>query len=366
MAVKTSSPRSPKPFLPPDESMWEKYSPHFEFPLASATSLFLHGTIIGMIAIGGMAFFWAAREEAAKPPRMDVVMLEGGGTGFEGLGGVAGSPGAPDAGQKQRTENIGPDTPDQPEPTPQPRAFKDTAPELDVPFIDDGMTPVDSVAFVELAKAAKDADDDMRKAMELPKSPPSTGKVAKSVGTPGTGNPRGKNGLGGPGDGPGKGNKKGPGTGTGGFGGRLATKQEIYAMRWHFDLGGDAKEHARKLTALGVTLALPDGKGGFFVITDLKRRPVEMKKESLVAYKDAVKWYNTKNDSVQLLARELQLNFVPQYVVLLLPKDREEKMAAEEARFAEANRRELRSITMTRFDFELRNGGYDPKVLQQR
>ena len=366
MAAKTSSPRSPKPFLPPDESMWEKYSPHFEFPLASATSLFLHGTIIGMIAIGGMAFFWAAREEAAKPPRMDVVMLEGGGTGLEGLSGEQGSPGAPDAGQKNRTENIGPDTPEQPERAPQPRTFKDTLPELGLPVIDDGQTPLNSELSIELEKIAKDADEQVKKAMDIPKAPPSTGKEVKKVGAPGTGNPKGKGGLGGSGDGPGIGKKKGPGTGQGGLGGRLATKQEIYAMRWHFDLGGDAKEHARKLTALGVTLALPDGKGGFFVITDLNRRPVKMEKESLVAYKDAVKWYNTKRDSVQSLARELQLNFVPEYVVLLLPKDREEKMAAEEARFAEAKGRDLRAITMTRFDFELRNGSYDPKVLQQR
>ena len=89
------------------------------------------------------------------------------------------------------------------------------------------------------------------------------------------------------------------------------------------------------------------------------------KKENLVAFKEAVKWYNTKRESVQALARELQLPFTPDYVVLLLPKERETKMANEEKRAADANRRDIRMVRKTWFDFRLNNGSYDPVVIRQ-
>src|SRR5205814_9572308 len=142
------------------------------------------------------------------------------------------------------------------------------------------------------------------------------------------------------------GGKKGAGIGKGGIGGRKATDQEIFAWRWRFDLSGDAKEHARKLAAMGVTVAIPDQNpaAGFFIITDLNRRPVDMKKDNLAAFKDAVKWYNTRAESVQALAAELQLPFVPKFVVLLLPKDREQKMADLEAQYAKAQRRDVNTV----------------------
>src|SRR5262245_48010047 len=93
-----------QPLIPPEETMWRQYSSHFELPLASATSIFLHGLVIGILAIGGLAFFFAPNVEAMKPAKMDVVMVEGDGTGFEGIGGIPGQPGAPDNGGPQRTE----------------------------------------------------------------------------------------------------------------------------------------------------------------------------------------------------------------------------------------------------------------------
>ena len=117
---------------------------------------------------------------------------------------------------------------------------------------------------------------------------------------------------------------------------------------------------------MGVTLAIPNPKGGFLIITDLSRRPVVGKNQGLAGYKDAVKWYNTRKESVQGLAHELQLTFTPDYVVLLLPKDREQKMANEEKRAADANRRPLASVRRTLFDFRLNNGAYEPVVIDQK
>jgi hypothetical protein len=150
--------------------------------------------------------------------------------------------------------------------------------------------------------------------------------------------------------------------------GRKGTQQEVYAIRWRFDLSGDSREHARKLAAMGVTVAIPapQPNAGFFIITDLNRRPAELKKDSLAEYKDAVKWFNTRPESVQSLARELQLPYVPQFVVLLLPKDREQVMAQKEAQYARAQGRDVSTVLETWFDFRMQNGAYDPTVIRQK
>ena len=63
-------------------------------------------------------------------------------------------------------------------------------------------------------------------------------------------------------------------------------------------------------------------------------------------------------ESVSSLARELQIP-VPRdtaghsYVILLLPKAREQKIAEAERRYAESQRRPVQNIRATWFDFRL-------------
>jgi hypothetical protein len=358
-----------QPPIPPEETMWQQYSPHFELPLASATSVFLHGFVIGILAIGGLAVFFTANLEASKPVKMDVVMVEGGGTGFEGLSGESGSPGDPNA-APARTENVTPlpEQNNQPEFQPTPRPPMEEPRELGLPLIDDGAIPDSGELVLEMQKVLDDAQKELAKQMDLPPPLP----VPKRLPTPktsvaGSGNPKGTGGLGGAGGGTGLGKQKGPFFGKGGPpGGRKATDQEIKAFRWRFDLAGDPREHARKLAATGVIVAVPDPTGGFIIITDLNRRPVEKRRDALAAYKDAVKWYNTRPDSVQGLASELQLGFVPKYVVLLLPQDREQRIAQEEARYAQDRGRNVKLVQATWFDFRLMNGTYEPVVTKQQ
>lgn len=351
--------------IPPEETLWQKYSSHFELPLASATSIFLHGFVIGILAIGGLAFFFAANAEAMKPPKMDVVMVEGEGTGFEGLGGEPGLPGAPDAGGPKRTEFV-PSLPEQPVPpdfTP-PRSDETPLPELGLPLIEDGKPSVDSKLFLELQKKIADAETrekDLK--LKVPSNLNPGPKESKKPGSIGSGSPKGGGGLGGPGGGPGAGKKAGPGIGTGGAG-RKGTKQEIYALRWSFDLTGDGPEHARKLAAIGVNVGVIDPKGNFYFVTDLNRRPVELKRDKLPNLQEVVGWQNRRQESIQPLAREFKMSFVPVAVILMLPKDREVKMAEEEARFVAEQGRDLSTVRRTWFDFRLRNGQYDPVGLR--
>jgi hypothetical protein len=358
--------RTDSTLFPPEETVWEKYSSHFEFPLASATSIFLHGFVIGILAIGGLAFFFAASAEAMKPPTMDVVMVEGDGTGFEGGGGEPGLPGAPDAGGPKRTE-IAPSLPDQPPPPDYvpPQSDDVPLPELGLPLFDDARPPVDRELFLELQRKLADAEKREKELKpNVPSNPAAGPKESKKPGPIGTGNPKGVGGLGGPGGGTGAGKKIGPGKGIGGPGGVRGTKQEIYARRWSFDLTGDGPEHARKLAAIGVNVGVIDPQGNFYFVTDMNRRPAELKRDKMPNLQEVVGWQNNRPESIGALARELKLSFVPRVVILLLPKEREVKMAEEEARFVAEQGRELSTVRRTWFDFRLRNGQYDPVGLR--
>ena len=85
--AKTDPAKPTKPLIPPEEALSASLFAALRVAAGAATSLFLHGLVIGLLAMGGLAFFFAPNLEATKPPRMDVVMIEGNGTGFEGLSG---------------------------------------------------------------------------------------------------------------------------------------------------------------------------------------------------------------------------------------------------------------------------------------
>ncbi len=375
-AVAPPSPNG-QALVPPDERFWTRYSPHYELPLAGAASVMLHGLALAALMLGGLAYLFSGGEES-KPPRMQMVMVEGLGEG--GIPGLDGEPGLPGTqGPAERSERTV-----QAEPPDQNQAALTTKLPIQEPATDDQLVvPTPSVleatpndALIEdLQGLLTDADQrvkdiekakqDAAKAKELAdQAKRQKDKAAIVASVAGPNNRGGNSRPGGQGGGGGRGNKFGAGTGTGGAGGS-ATKQEILAWRWRFDLTGGGREHAEKLHSVGVTVAFPDPLGGFLVVHDLSKRPVQLKKDSLAAYKDAVKWYNTKPESVQALAQELRLPFVPRFVMLLLPKDREEKMAAEEARFAEAQGRSPQAVRATWFDFRLQGGSFEPVALKQ-
>lgn len=341
-----------KSILPPDEKFWERYSPHHELPLASMTSFFMHGLVIGIMVLGAFWYLFERESDSHKPPSMDVVQLVGGGDGSEGASGEPGLPG--EAAPREFTP-----TP-MSTPTEVPSEANANLKEAQAAeFIIPEVGPMEPKSNVEdlLAELGKDAANQAKKEA-VPQKP-------ATIVMPGTGKPKGVGGLGGTGGGPGRGSQ-GTGTGVGGFpGGRKATKAEIYAWRWRFDLTGSGKEHAEKYLAMGVTVALRGPTGNYLFVGDLRRRPVDLTPGNLAKFKDAVKWQNTKPESLHALAKELQLPFVPDQVIILLPRDREEKMAAEEMRYAQKTGRPAQQIQATMFDFRLRDGVYEPIVLQQ-
>ncbi|MBI3409891.1 MAG: hypothetical protein HY040_16250 [Planctomycetes bacterium] len=349
--MSVAAPEKKKPMLPPDERFWQRYSPRHEFPLAGVTSIFAHCFIVGIVALAAFLLMLRRESESQRPPNMDVVLAAEGGPG----GGEPGSRGdkldnteitdKPKMGEA--SENL---------PPPNDTKLLDAPKvELDVP----SLVPVPIDQSVDISKQLNELLTQAKKSATEPKSPPtkSPGGVKNGIGkNPGGANPNGVNGPGGPGPG-------GPGGGGG------ATKQQIYAQRWRFDLAGGPKEHAAKLTAVGVTLGFFERNNinHFMVVQDLTKRPVHARRDSDKKYFGVVViWSNNKQESVQALARELQLPHAPSAVFMMLPKDREEKMAEVEAAYARAQGRDPNRITETWFDFRLQDGSFEPFVIRQQ
>jgi hypothetical protein len=346
--------------VPPDEVFWQRYSPHHECLFSWLSSFTLHALVVGLMILIGIAVAMGRHSDQRRPPSMDVVQLEGGqGDGLEdGESGPAGA-GQANALKSEAVENPSPETKTPVEPAAKLTELPKTQFEIPpVPDINTSDASADSAFEESLQKIKEDADQQVKKAMKI-QAPPRTASTAGSGAKTGVGT-----GQGGPGQGVGRG-KKGTGPGAGGGGGRAATRAEILAHRWRFDLTGTPREHADKIDTVGFILAIPSARGDFLVVRDLKRRPVQAKAENLAPYKDAIKWYNTTAPSVQGLARELGLGFQPRFVVLLLPKDREEKMAEAEARYAQSQGRSLNTIRATWFDFRLQSGTFEPIVIRQ-
>jgi hypothetical protein len=360
------SPAASKRLLEPEEAFWQRYSPHHEFPLSTVASLTLFGAAIGLLFLFWILHGFSLDNEGNGPVGVDAADIAGGG-GTDGPGEPANVPGdgvgRTEAVPNASASQVAKVTP--PEPTS--RLTEDIRPNpLDPVLPAEEQPPELQKLFGEVQAKASQTEKDLAKKAQANKAAAQkqgmVGKPGGSVKNPGAG--------GGTGGGIGTGVGKDVGPGRGGRPGQLGgagrplTRQEIYAQRWRFDLSGDGPEHANKLVAVGVTLIVAAPGGQFYAIRDLKKRPVDLVPPDASRLRDEVKWYNRDQNSLRNLAATLGLRFQPNFVIMLLPKDREEKMAALE--YAEFERRGLdeRQVAATWFDFRLTNGTYEPFVVK--
>lgn len=346
-----------RPVLPPEEKFWRRYSPRHEFPLAMALSIFAHGLILGIILLLALGWFLGNNQsDILRPLNMDAVILDSSGDGIGGFG----VPGAPADNKTEITQlkdsskenisvskSIGPSTP--------PDNILTTTPDFN-PAEQDNLDKEFALIGKEADKAAKEPDPKKDPKTLAKVKMPGVGEKGKSSGDPGG------IGMGG------KGTKFGVGKGgPGGVGGAdKLTMLEVYARRWRFDLSGEeANEHVDKLVNVGFVVVVRDFRGNYYFLQDLRRRPVELKRGDLGPLKEAVKFWNQSPQSKQKLVKELRIPFEPKEVILFFPKEREQKLAAEEARFARSQGRDPAQIRETWFDFVLQDGVYEPKVKSQ-
>jgi len=333
--LKNSAPGK-APAKPPDERFWQRYSPHYEFPLSSTTSFVLHG--IAIVALIYVASIFALGEDS-KPLSMDAVVIAGGGGNIEGVGagpgdGVPPAPGKEDLGKENVKE--------QAKPVVKPES-------LTTPAQSDLQVPeMKHTRFVEsneqLGAVAKQSADLKRKLME--------GLMAG----------RGQGGSG-------RGGGKGSGVGTGegpnsGPGKNNISVREKRNNRWTMIFNTDPREHGddyrRQLLALGATIAFPEPDGTYVVIRDLSRRPFRGTPCDLSSF-HGIRWSDEKAESVRSLFTALGLP-APPFFIAYFPESLERDLLEKELRYRNLSEDEIQK---TKFDVVRHGGRYVPEVIRQ-
>jgi hypothetical protein len=361
---------------PPDERFWKYYSPHHELPVSATASIALH--VLVLLALAGVLPFvpvscWGGDKSPdgpSAPPRMEVVEIQGGQGGLDGLGfGNTPLGGGGGKDKAENVENLGNDQEKSPTKPPVDTKIEDIkdplkAPEFQVPDRSKEQTHSSEggEAFAQLDATVKKVEDDIIKAT-LPVPPPRPGGTKKVAGgekgpgrVPGTGGPAGKGG--------GKGGNVGPGSGSSPYG-KVLTNQTKRQMRWRILASEDGRIHLAKLKALGITLVVPTGKPNVFQIMDLSQpNPTFRLTDQLRNQGDKVWWTNRSPREVLGLATVLRISPPPPCFVIFLPKELEERMLVLEQEHQGASE-EL--IHQTIWDVPLRNGRYasEPQVVQQ-
>ncbi|HEY1859469.1 MAG TPA: hypothetical protein VGG61_03900, partial [Gemmataceae bacterium] len=240
--MSTAAPPSPakaaaakNQLVPPDEKFWQRYSPHYEFPLSGVSSFALHLLVVGLAAFVCMLPIF---NRETPPMELDEVVWDGGGGGSpDGIGdgpgkGASGAAAADEQKlpeQKTRYETESVKTPELPE---------NKAPVLSLPELSDP----------DLARLIEQNNQAVKSIQDLPKTTATAMREGLVAG-------KGKGGAGsgggeGTGTGPGKGEGSGPGT-------QKITKRIQRMLRWTMAFNTrDGRDYAQQLRSLGAILAV--------------------------------------------------------------------------------------------------------------
>ncbi len=354
-------------WLPEEKTFHQRFSPHYELEISVAGAL----ALFTIVAVGlTLLALWAVTraEEEYKPPRIDVVEIQGGQGGLDNLG--LGNTSLGGAGGKENAENIENVNNEQKAtpaaPGPKIAAIQDPikAPELKLP--EPGQESPEASEggeeFARLEAAAKKAEDDILKATRpaAPRPPTGTRKAAGGAKGPGT-----RPGMGGPGGkGGGKGGNVGPGSGSSPYG-VVKTPQQKRQQRWRILASEDGRIHLAKLKALGVTLVVPTARPDVFQIMDLSQpNPTFRLTDQLRNQSDKVWWSNRSPREILGLALVLGIRPPPPLFAIFLPRALEDRMLVLEEEYQGAREDQ---IELTIWDVPFRNGRYasEPQVVRQ-
>jgi hypothetical protein len=341
-----------QPLVPPDESMWKRYSPHGELPLSGASSLALHLLIFGLMLLSAWLAYAYFRHANRSLP-VEAVRLD--------LGGGGGDPHARGTGpgRGEQPVEVGaptPETPLTPNPDNDPKRpdLPKTDPGARQPFKFDD-TAIRYIHRSDTASSAalqKLAEANIR--IRLP-----DGREAGR-------------GQGGTGSGGGSGSGEGTGVGSGKGEGGTLTQREKRMLRWSMIFNTNSgPDYVSQLQGLGAILAIPvreDASGREYkTIRNLSARPAKLLTED-ISQIPRIYWIDDKAQSVQDVLRTLgvQLKRAPSHFVAFMPEELEHKLFQLEAAYLNQHYkgRSEDDIVETRFRINRTGGNYEPQVTE--
>ena len=332
MAIPTlPPPQSVPPMAPPDEQFWEKYSPHFEFPLSSIGSIALH--VAGLMIFLGALYMLSKMSltDTAPVPMREMMVAS------DGDGGDGGAPG--EGGGKQDEKNTPFDVPMDPKrDIPDPKLqelltdLKDFVPNIpqdnDAPKLED----------LPNLKKFKDLNAELREKLL-----------------------QGDNGKKGKGPGDGASTTEQPGAGTGGD--KDASSSKRRAVRWELLFKTEnGSDYVNQLAAMKGTLVIPQPPD-FQKSLAYKLGPARPAGEPFdINNVPGLYFVDDSRDSAAKVAATLGLNFEPPLFVAFFPKDIEEELAAKERAW---RGRKEDQIFSTKFKVLVRDGKFTITVVDQ-
>jgi hypothetical protein len=317
----------PGPLAPPDEKFWERYSPHYEFPLSSVGSVAMH--IAALVLFLGALYLLSRMtisDKTAVPMRAVAVAGEGDGPDGQGAGG-----GAP-----QEDINL-----QRPEDRAIPEAnlretvdqIKDVLPKIEV---GEGLRPED----LPTVRSISSLSDDLRRKL-----------LQGSSGKRGSG----------PGDGTGTSGAPGQGSGANGD----PTSSASRAVRWELVFRTESgKDYLDQLAAMKATLVIPqpsDWKNLMVYRNIAAGRPTAepFRRDQL----PGLYFVDDDKSSAHKLAEALGLDFQPPMFVAFFPKDIEDELARKEREYRGRQEGEIFSTT---FKIVVRDGRPTITVTEQK
>lgn len=336
-AVKPAKPGKGR--KPPDERSWQRYTEHYEFPISSAGSVVLHGLAIGLLVLGGILAAKLGFNNDVPP--IETINIGGGGGNPEGVGNGPGV-GVVPAGEETAQQT-----------KPPPKVVAETAPREELKPAENKAEPLLKENDPTATRTTEDVSAVVGQLSEIGKRAREriAGQVAgKGRGGSGEGGGRGK------GKGTGRGDLEGPGNAK-------ITQRDKRQLRWTmlFDTP-NGRDYLVQLDALGAILAVPAPDGGYLVIRDLLKKPVEPKPEDLATL-DRIYWIDDRPSSVASLAKTLGIA-TPDHIAVFFPVKLEQELLDKELRRFRGKNED--DILETRFRVRKTRSGYEIEVMSQR
>lgn len=292
-----------QPWVPPEETEWDKYAGNGEPWASGLASMVLHGIVIVVVVTGVLALFNRPSEPVEELEPVEI------GNGYDGGGGghvdgVSNNRG--DIAMKREDDVKSLEKPDPMQPMILP--MDDPTVKQNVgPKIDD---EEDLIAKQKQKPLPKNLGPALQNAME--------GLTGKGKGGPGSGGGEGS------GRGTGRGSGEGPGTGKG-------TKRGQRVLRWELRFNfSSAGQYIQQLDALGCYLGIPDSKGTIMIVRNLRERPAKPQYEDFAALKRV---YFIDQSDLTEVANELKLDLIPSALVAAMPVSMEQQLVDVETKF---------------------------------
>jgi hypothetical protein len=323
--------------IPPEESVWKRYSPHHELPVSVTTSAAIHAVFFALLIFGllGVLFLRETRRDSQLVGVMSVTddkrPGQGSGDNRSGDGNSLDRDGRQEAGN------------------PPPPAKVDERPRIKAPELRKPQVVHDIDFLIKDPKYA----DDPTEAMETLRNIDKATRELLIKGITDQKTTRGP------------GPRNGPRTAT-------LDVHLLRALRWTMVFNRqDGQDYRRQIAGLTAQMkektivAIKEPDGRYRVFRDLESdRPVSAIED--LSTIQLIFWVDNKPDSVRALSQALGLAQPPPSIAILFPEELENKLLRIELAHASLRDDQEEEIKETRFGIVHKGSTYEPVVTGQR